>query len=320
MNCKIEALEYYLPEKIITNQYLHEQCGIDADFLENKIGIKRRHIALENEFSSDLAVKAGELLFEKHNVKREEIDLLLLCTQHGDYKLPTTACIVQHKLGLSTRCAAFDINLGCSGFVYALGIAGNFIKTGQMKKVLLIMADIYSKSIDYTDKNTASLFGDAGSAVLLSGSETDSNVQDIVYGTDGSNFDKLIIYNSGTVQDTEKSDFLYMNGREIFKFSTRVVPASINELLERNNLQKQDVKYFIFHQANKFMLTEIKNRMELTDEQMVIDMENYGNTVSSTIPIVYKNLLSAGKLSKGDKIVFCGFGVGLSWASCLYIV
>ncbi|MDR0370240.1 MAG: ketoacyl-ACP synthase III [Prevotellaceae bacterium] len=320
MNCKIEAIEYYLPEKVITNQYLHEYCGIDADFLENKIGIKKRHTALESEASSDLAVKAGELLVEKNNVKREDIELLLLCTQHGDYKLPTTACIVQNRLGLPNSCASFDINLGCSGFVYALGIAGNFIKTGRMKKVLIITADVYSKSINYTDKNTASLFGDAGSAILLTASGNESNIEDIVYGTDGSNYDKLIIYNSGIKKDAEKSDYLYMNGREIFKFSTRVVPASINELLGRNNLQKSDIKYFIFHQANKYMLTEIKNRMELTDEQLVIDMEDYGNTVSSTIPIVYKNLLSAGRLTKGDRIVFCGFGVGLSWASCLYIV
>jgi 3-oxoacyl-[acyl-carrier-protein] synthase-3 len=320
MNCKIANIEYYLPERVITNQYLHEICGIDADFLENKIGIKERHIAADNEYVSDLAVKAGELLFERNNINREEIELLLLCTQHGDYKLPTTACIVQNRLHLENICAAFDVNLGCSGFVYALGIAGNFIKTGQMKNVLIITADVYSKSIDYTDKNTASLFGDAGTAILLSASDGESNIQDIVYGTDGANYDKLIVYNSGTVRNENKSKFLYMNGREIFKFSTRVVPVSIDDLLLRNGLQKSDIKYFIFHQANQYMLGEIQKRMALTDEQMVIDMEKYGNTVSSTIPIAYKNLLSAGKLQADDKIVFCGFGVGLSWASCLYIV
>jgi 3-oxoacyl-[acyl-carrier-protein] synthase-3 len=319
MNCKIAALEYYLPGKIITNQYLQEYCGIDAEFLESKIGIKIRHIAADDEYVSDLASKAGNLLFGRNGINKGDIDLLLLCTQHGDYKLPTTACIVQNKLGLPNSCAAFDINLGCSGFVYALGIAGNFIKTGQMKNALVITADTYSKSIDYADKNTASLFGDAGTAILLAASENESNIQDIVYGTDGANYDKLIVYNSGTVKDENKSNFLYMNGREIFKFSTRVVPLSVNELLERNQLQKQDIKYFIFHQANQYMLGEIKKRMKLTDEQMIIDMEQYGNTVSSTIPIAYKNLYLAGKVYEGDRIVFCGFGVGLSWASCLYI-
>jgi 3-oxoacyl-[acyl-carrier-protein] synthase-3 len=320
MNCIIDNLEYYLPKKIITNKYLNEVCGIDADFLENKIGIKNRHIALENESVSDMAVKAGELLFEQNNINRESIDLLLLCTQHGDYKLPTTACIVQNMLGLPSFCAAFDINLGCSGFVYSLGIAGNFIKTGQMKNALIIMADAYSKSIDYSDKNTAALFGDAATAILLKNSDKNNGIADIVYGTDGANYDKLIIYNSGVKKDAEKSNFLFMNGREIFKFSTRVVPNSINELLQRNNLAKSDIKYFIFHQANQYMLDEIKKRMELSDSQMVVDMENYGNTVSSTIPIAYKNLLNSQKIQSGDKIVFCGFGVGLSWASCLYIV
>ena len=317
MNCKIDSLEYYLPSKIITNQYLNEICGIDAEFLETKIGIKKRHIALEDETIADMAVGAGELLFKKNGINKNDIDLLLLCTQHADYKLPTTACVVQNRLGLPTSCAVFDINLGCSGFVYSLGIAGNFIKTGQMKNALIIMADQYSKSIDYTDKNTASLFGDAATAILLKGSDK-NGVIDITYGTDGSNYDKLIIYNSGIKKDAEKSNYLYMDGREIFKFSTRVVPNSINQLLERNNLQKSNIKYFIFHQANQYMLNEIKNRIELTDEQMVIDMENYGNTVSSTIPIAYKNLLNNNKLQQGDKIVFCGFGVGLSWASCLY--
>ena len=318
MNCKIEKLEYYLPSKIITNKYLNEVCGIDAEFLETKIGIKKRHIAEQEETISDMSVKAGELLFERNDVKKEDIELLLLCTQHADYKLPTTACVVQDRLGLPTSCAVFDINLGCSGFVYSLGIAGNFIKTGQMKNALVIMADQYSKSIDYNDKNTASLFGDAATAILLSASDKNNGIIDITYGTDGSNYDKLIIYNSGIKKDAEKPSCLYMNGREIFKFSTRVVPNSIYQLLERNNLQKSDIKYFIFHQANQYMLNEIKNRLELTDEQMIIDMEDYGNTVSSTIPIAYKNLLSNNKLQQGDKIVFCGFGVGLSWASCLY--
>jgi len=319
MNCIIDSLEYYLPSKIITNKYLNEVCGIDADFLENKIGIKQRCIAEEDETISDMAVKAGELLFKKNDINREDVNLLLLCTQHNDYKLPTTACIVQNKLNLPTSCAAFDINLGCSGFVYSLGIGGNFIKTGQMQNVLIIMADQYSKSIDYNDKNTASLFGDAATAILLKKSDK-NGIVDIVYGTDGSNYDKLIIYNSGIKKDVEKSNYLYMNGREIFKFSTRVVPNSINQLLERNNLTKQDIKYFVFHQANQYMLSEIKKRLELTEEQMVIDMENYGNTVSSTIPIAYKNLLKNNKLQEGDKVIFCGFGVGLSWASCLYIV
>ena len=317
--CKIDCLEYYLPEKIITNDYLHKSCGVDISFVSDKIGIDKRHIAAENESVSDMAVKAAELLFEKNNIKRESIELLLLCTQCPDYECPTTACIIQNKLGLPTSCAAFDINLGCSGFVYSLGIAGNFIKTGQMKNVLIIMADVYTKKIDYTDKNTAVLFGDAAAATLLTVSN-EGGIKDIVYGTNGAYYDILIRYNSGVVKNLDKSNYFYMNGRDVFKFAMKEVPASVDKLLKRNNLEKSDIKYFVFHQANEYLLTEIQKRLNLTDEQTIIDIRNYGNTVSPTIPIVYKNLQKTGKLQKNDKIVFCGFGIGVSWASCLYIV
>jgi len=318
MNYCISHLEMYLPEKIITNKYLNETFGIDSDFLENKIGIKERRIAAENQTVSDLAYQSSSKLLNTLIIERETIDLLIVCTQNPDYKLPTTACILQNKLNLSTRCMSFDINLGCSGFVYSLVVAGSLINSGVAKKALIVMADEYSKIIDYTDKNTASLFGDASTAALIEPCETGYGVLASNFGTDGSGAEHLIANNSGVFKNPDKDSYLYMNGREIFKFSITEVPKSIGEVLTKSNLQKQDIKYFIFHQANKYMLNEIKKKIGLTDEQLVIDMELYGNTVSSTIPIVLKNLRERKKIIKGDLLVFSGFGVGLSWGSILY--
>lgn len=318
MNYYIKQIEYYLPERIIDNDYLSKECGIDAQFLENKVGIKKRHIASEKETTSDMAFKSASILFSDNKINKENIDLLLLCTQNPDFTLPTSACIVQYKLALKNSCLAFDINLGCSGFIYSLVIAGNFIKTGMIKNALIIMADQYSKAIDYKDKNSASIFGDAASSALLTVCDDNYGVIDAVFGTDGSNADKLIVPNSGVDKNSEKSNFLFMDGREIFKFSITIVPQSVNEILLRNNLSIKDIKYFVFHQANKYMLIEIQKKLNIEDSQMVIDMEDYGNTVSSTIPIAYKNLCSKNKLSQDDLIIFSGFGVGLSWGTILY--
>lgn len=318
MNYKIISIEYYLPNHVIDNIYLIRELGIEKNFLEDKIGIKKRHIASPDDTASDMSVNAANDLIEKTKIDRNSIDLLIICTQNPDYKLPTTACILQDKLGLKNSCIAFDINLGCSGFIYSFVTAGSFIKTGMVNKAIIITVDLYSKLIDYTDKNTASIFGDAAAATLIEKCKEDSGVIDAVFGTDGSNADKLIAYNSGIKINSRKNNYLFMDGREIFKFSVQVVPASIHELLNRNNLKVSDIRLFILHQANKYMLTEIQKRLNISNEQMVIDLEDYGNTVSSTIPIAYKNILNKNILKKGDLVIFCGFGVGLSWGTILY--
>lgn len=318
MNYFINKIEYYLPEKIIDNVFLESECGIEKGFLENKIGIKFRHVAEKNESVSDMSFKAARKLIDVNNIDAESIDLLLVCTQNPDYKLPTTACIVQDKLKLKTSCIAFDVNLGCSGFVYSVIIAGNFIKSNLIKNALIIMADQYSKIINYKDRNTAPLFGDAASAILISESNEKNGVIDVDFGTDGSGAENLIAYNSGVVRDNDKSSFLYMNGREVLKFSITSVPESIAKILERNKLTPKDVKYFVLHQANKYLLQEISKALGVADEQMVIDLERYGNTVSSTIPIALKNLVDKNCLHKGDLIILSGFGVGFSWGTILY--
>lgn len=317
-NYRIEAIEYYLPERVITNEFLSRECGIDSDFLENKVGIARRHIALPDQTPSDMAVSAAERLFALHKADRKKIGLLMICTQNPDYRLPTTACIVQHRLKLGTDCIAFDINLGCSGFTYGLCVAGNFIKTGSVRNALIIMVDQYSKTIDYSDRNTAALFGDASSAILLSQAEHGYGVIDQLLGTDGSGAENLILYNSGVAIEPGKKGYLHMNGRKIIEFSMSAVPACVKELLRRNKLSVKDVKHFIFHQANEYMLRKMQKQMGIPDGKMIIDVKDYGNTVSSTIPIALKNLQARSPLQRGDLLVFVGFGVGYSWGAVLY--
>ena len=318
MNYKIEQIEYYLPERVIDNDYLIEICEIDRDFTEKKVGIKERRIAAENETTSDMCVSAANKLFEKHDIDKDDIDQIIVCTQNPDYKLPTTACMIQDRLGLKTDMMAFDINLGCSGFVNALPIAGNFIKSGQVKKSLIFMADQYSKITDYKDKSTASIFGDAAAAILLTSCEDGYGVIDQNFGTDGSGWHKLVAWNSGVKKDQDQNNYLYMNGRDIFSFSMMNVPPSVKSILDNNNLNHSDIKYYIMHQANKYMISQLRKRMKLTEEQVIVDMENIGNTVSATIPIALKNLLDKNVLKKGDYLLFTGFGVGLSWANNLY--
>ncbi len=317
-NCKIEAIEYYLPQKVITNEFLFQECGIDSEFLNNKIGITERRIAAPDESTSDMAFQAAEKLIQEHKIDRNEIGLLLVCTQNPDYRLPTSACVLQHRLKLKTSCIAFDINLGCSGFTYGLVIAGNFIETGAVKKAIIIMADTYSKIIDYKDKNTASLFGDAASAVFLSQTDPNSGLIDYNFGTDGSGAEYLILYNSGVVKQADKKNTLYMNGRKVFEFSLETVPVCVKELMKKNKLAIKDIKYFVFHQANQHMLKKIQKHLSIPDEKMFINMKYIGNTVSSSIPIALKDLRDKGDLHKGDLIIMVGFGVGLSWGAVLY--
>lgn len=318
MNCAIVDIAYYLPDKVTDNAYLSETCGIDPLFLENKVGIRERHVAADDESTSDMAVKAAKALFACGAATPEDIDLLILCTQNPDYRLPSTACIVQHKLGLSTACAAFDINQGCSGFVYSLAIAAGFMETGMAKKPLLLMADQYSRIVDPRDRNTVALFGDAASAILVEPCKSEVGLQDMLFGTNGGGADLLICHNSGVVRDIKKAACLYMDGRAIFKFSITDVVQTVSQLLDRNSLSTKNIRYFIFHQANRYILDAIRKQLGLDEEQMIIDMALYGNTVSSTIPIAMKNLIDKKALHTGDQIVLCGFGVGLSWAVALY--
>ena len=322
----IRAISYYLPEALLDNEELSRvfpEWGVDK--ITSKVGIASRHIAARDETAGDMAVKAAESLFAEYGVARESIDFILLCTQSPDYFLPTTACILQDRLHIPQSAGALDFNLGCSGFVYGLALAKGLIAGGLAHNVLLLTAETYSKYLHPSDKGNRSIFGDGAAACLVS--ETGfAQIGDFILGTDGKGYDRLIVRNGGSrhretngkvVQDEfgneMRDDYLYMNGGDIFNFTLKVIPELERQVLQKNELEKKDIDYYDFHQANKFMLETIRKVCNIAPERFYLNMEQVGNTVSSTIPIALKDCIDNGTISPGMNVMIAGFGVGLSW-------
>jgi 3-oxoacyl-[acyl-carrier-protein] synthase-3 len=273
-----------------------------------------------------MAVKAVETLFLEHNIDKDEIDFLILCTQSPDYFLPTSACIIQERLGLNTSIGAFDINLGCSGFVYGLGIAKGLISTGQAKNILFITSETYSKFIHPKDKSNKTIFGDAAAATLISTTGF-AEIGNFEYGTDGKGAENLIVKNGGLRNYKKQSeividefnnyisdDYLYMNGSEIFLFTLSAVPKLIHATLIKNDLTIADIDLFVFHQANRYMLENLRKKVNIPEGKFYLYIENCGNTVSSTIPIALYHAQKDNLILSGKKLLLAGFGVGYSWA------
>jgi 3-oxoacyl-[acyl-carrier-protein] synthase-3 len=330
MKAILRAIEYHLPEGVLSSEQLSREFpDWPVKKIEDKTGIRTRHISGDGECSSDLGIAAGRKLFASGAVKPEEIDYLLFCTQSPDYFLPTTACLVQDALGIPTHAGALDFNLGCSGFIYGLSLAKGLIETGQAANVLLITAETYSKFINPRDKSVRTLFGDAAAATLVRAEpgELDA-IGPFVFGTDGSGARNLIVPSGGmrcrtaageAAEDKDgnwrSADDLYMNGAELFSFTMREVPDSINRLLRKTATAIGDYDFFVFHQANSYMLNHLRKVLRIPEERFVLAMADCGNTVSSTIPIALKHALQDGRLKSGHRVMLVGFGVGYSWGA-----
>lgn len=322
----IKALSYYLPERIVTNEELVKEFPEwSVDKVAQKVGVDSRHIAAENETAGDMAEKAARRLFEEYNINPKSIDFLMLCTQSPDYFLPSTACILQNRLGIPTSVGAFDYNLGCSGCIYGMAMAKGLIAAGIANNVLLLTAETYNNYLHPEDKSNRSIFGDGAAACLIS-TIGFAEIGEFVLGTDGAGAENLIVKTGAarckqatglSDEDSEghirRDDYLYMNGGAIFNFTLDAVPAMMNQLLEESGLTKDEIDYYVFHQANKFMLSTIRKVCVLPKDKFYIDLANVGNTVSSTIMIGLKKCLSNGTIQPGMKVMCCGFGVGLSW-------
>lgn len=324
----ISAIAYHLPATELTNEQLSAAFPEwSVDKIMNKVGIFARRVVSENEFSSDLAVAAAKQLFAENNLDPAGIEYLIVCTQSPDYFLPTTACLVHERLQLPSTAGAVDINQGCSGFVYGMGLAKGLIASGDVDNVLLITAETYSRFLHPADKGNRSIFGDAAAAILISANPVGGGIGKVILGTDGKGAKNLIVKN-GAMRFPKTPDhsmqvdkdgnlfndnYLYMNGSEIFNFTLESVPVLVKDILERNQLQQTDIDLFIFHQANKFMLDYLRKKIKISPERFFISMEHCGNTVSSTIPIAIKHALAEGKIKAGSKVLIAGFGVGYSW-------
>ena len=326
----IKAISYYLPERVVTNEELvSEFPEWSVDKVAQKVGVYARHLAAPDETAGDMAEKAARKLFAEYGIDPSEIDFVMLCTQNPDYFLPSTACILQDRLGIPTTAGAFDYNLGCSGCIYGMAMAKGLIAAGIAKNILLLTAETYNKYLHPQDKSNRSIFGDGAAACLIS-TEGFAEIGEFVLGTDGSGADNLIVKTGASrmktatgkfVEDEEghvwHDDYLYMNGSAIFNFTLDAVPAMMTQILTKNNMQKEHVDYYVFHQANKFMLNTIRKVCTLPKDKFYVDLEQVGNTVSSTILIGLKDCISQGTIKADMKVMVAGFGVGLSWGGTI---
>jgi len=343
MRAQIKAVSYYLPEQTVSNEQLAAEFrNWSAERISKKTGIDQRHIAADHQCASDMAVKAAEDLFQSGACGPEDIDYLLLCTQSPDYFIPTTACLVQDRLGISRESGGLDFNLGCSGYVYGLGLAQGLIETGQAENVLLITSETYSKHIHPQDKSVRTLFGDAAAATLVSGKQVPGEpkhygqgeplIGPFVYGTDGSGAENLIVPVGGMRTRRLPDDAqpvcdsqgnirtladLFMNGPEVLRFTLQVVPGAVRQVLEKANLALDDVDLFVFHQANLYILNHLRKKIHIPTAKFFLAMRDCGNTVSCTIPIALRRASDEGRLTAGQKVLIVGFGAGYSWAAAM---
>jgi 3-oxoacyl-[acyl-carrier-protein] synthase-3 len=323
----IRAIEYHLPDRALTNSDLaREFPDWSAEKVAEKIGIHERRLAATNECASDLAVAAAHKLFASGAITAKEIDFVLLCTQSPDYLLPTTACLLQDRLGVPTSAGALDFNLGCSGYIYGLSLARGLIETGQASNVLLLTAETYSKYMHADDRGTRALFGDAAAATLVQATPGERpSIGPFVFGTDGSGCDNLIVVAGGSRGPSPEKTGpagrnprnLYMNGPEIFTFTLRAVPQAVRDLLARSEKTIDDMDLFVFHQANRYMLDHLRTKLQIPAEKFVLALSHCGNTVSSTIPIALRDAASRGEMRPGMLVMLVGFGVGYSWGATL---
>ena len=326
MKVYIKALAYNLPEKVLTNEMIAQEFPEwTVEKIDKKIGIKQRHVTVEGETASDLAIGAAEKLFANIGYDRSLIDYLIFVTQSPDYHLPTTACIIQTRLGLSKRITAIDVNLGCNGFVAGLSLAKAVIVAGQAKNVLLLTGETYSKYMHERDKSNRTIFGDGAAATLVS-TEGIAEVGEFVIGTDGTGAENLIVKTGGArhpqpAEDLKFDDFgnprssdnLYMDGPAILNYSLDSIPQLVADVLEKNNVTMEDIDLHVYHQANTFLANLERRKLRIPEEKYYCNIENFGNTVSSTIPIALCEAMKEGRIKKGTKVLSVAQGLGYTW-------
>ena len=326
MKAYIKGLAYNLPEKVLTNESIAEEFPEwTVEKIDKKIGIRQRHITQQGETASDLAVGAAEKLFIELNFDKSQIDYLIFVTQSPDYHLPTTACSIQLRLGLSQHITAYDVNLGCNGFIAGLSIAKAVVVSGQAKNVLLLTGETYSKYMHERDKSNRTIFGDGASATIVS-TDGIAEIGEFVIGTDGAGTDNLIVKTGGArypnpandlkfdeFGNPRSSDNLYMDGPAILNYSLDSIPQLVHDVLEKNKVNMDDIDLHVYHQANTFLANLERRKLRIPEEKYYCNIENFGNTVSSTIPIALCEATKDGKLRKGMKVLSVAQGLGYTW-------
>ena len=331
MSLIVKSIEYYLPDNIVTNDDLHkEHPDWDLENVEERSGVYQRHIAGEDETAYDLSTKACDKLFQTDN--KSNIDGIIYCTQSPDYIMPANSFLLHDYLKLEDRVFTYDFNHACAGYIYCLAMANAFFKAGMANEILLVNADTYSKYINPKDRSIRVLFGDGAAATIVKKTVLGRGVIDVDLGSFGSGYDKFWIPAGG--QRLPKSDAtsielkdhksnirsqndIEMDGLSVWSFINSVVPKQINDLLQRNNMDINDIDQFIFHQASQMTLNYIKKILDLDENRVFINIQDIGNTVSASIPIALKEAMNKNIIYSGSTVVLSGFGVGLSYGSLL---
>jgi len=323
----VGPIAVHFPERVETNDDLQRaQPGWDLEEIEAKTGIRKRYIAAPDECSSDLATAAAEKLFAATGIDRNSIDYLLFCTQTPDYALPTTACLMQRRLAVPTRIGALDFNLGCSGYVYGLSLADGLIRSGAAKRILFLTGETYTKLIHADDRSLRTIFSDAAAATLIDASDRPT-LRGFCFGTDGSGADTLLVTQGGArrPEDAHRprhrkrwDSALYMDGPSLMNFTVGAVPQVVEEILRRAGLSREEIHLYLLHQATAKMLQQLQQCLGVDDERLPICLEHCGNTVSSTIPILLEEMRRQGRVPAGTRNLLVGFGVGWSWAGCVW--
>jgi len=314
----------YVPEKILTNEDLATMVDTSDEWITKRTGIKERHIASDDEFTSDLGVKAAQKAIDRSGLALEDIDMVICATISPDYFcMPSTATVISTKLGIKGA-TAFDISAACTGFVYSLSIAKAFIESGMKKNILIVGAEKLSAITDYTDRGTCILFGDgAGAAVISATNDITEAIIDVHTGADGEYADLLMTPNggSGSAHDALENEvagcFMQMKGNETFKVAVRTLTKDVKEILEHNEIDSESIKHFVPHQANYRIIKAVGDALKMTKEQVVLTVAKYGNTSGASIPMAINDIYESGELKPGELMLLDAFGGGLTWGSAL---
>ena len=318
------AIGAYVPEKVLSNSDLEKMVDTTDEWIVKRTGISERHIAAENEHTSDMGTKAAQLAIERSGVPKEDIDLVLCATVTPDYfNMPSTACVISDKLGIS-NVQAFDISAACSGFVYLLSIAKAFIESGMKKNVLVVGAEKFSSIVDYTDRSTCILFGDgAGAAMISATQKEEEGFIDVHASADGSYADFLVTPAPGSINPVSQKvideglNFVQMKGNETFKLAVKTLTKDVKEILAKNEIDSNDIPHFIPHQANYRIIKAVGDALKMQEEQVVLTVHKYGNTSAASIPMAINDIWESGRLQNGELMLLDTFGGGLTWASAL---
>ncbi len=320
VNAQITGIGKYIPEKILDNKYFEKIVDTSDEWIRTRTGIRERHV-LEEGGTSTLATRAVENLMEQTGLKPEEIEVIIVATVSPDMFFPATACLVQDNIG-AKNAWGFDLSGACSGFLFALQTGANLIESGQYKKVVVVGADKMSSIVDYTDRTTCVIFGDGGAAVLLEPTEDlEYGMQDSILHCDGSGKEALHMLGGGSLNPAshetvdKKMHYIYQDGQKVFKVAVKGMADVSVEIMKRNNLKSEDIAYLVPHQANLRIIDATARRMGISKDQVIINIDKYGNTTAATIPLCLADYYEEKKIKRGDKLVLSAFGAGFTWGA-----